>query len=116
MDRFVARRLAEVPARSQARHGSGDRRRSAWRRAPCGKGAKGIRWPRGYRGDRPIRRRSLPRGLHGQVCRRCLRLACLSEEIEERHCDAAREIDLVKARLKRAMEHYRVNYVKGAEP
>lgn len=25
-----------------------------------------------------------------------------------------REIDLVKARLKRAMEHYRVNYVKGA--
>jgi phage-related protein len=27
-----------------------------------------------------------------------------------------REIDLIKARLKRAMEHYRVNYVKGANP
>jgi phage-related protein len=27
-----------------------------------------------------------------------------------------REIDLIKARLKRAEEHYRASYVKGAEP
>ncbi len=27
-----------------------------------------------------------------------------------------REIDLIKARLKRAEEHYRVNYVKGTKP
>lgn len=31
----------------------------------------------------------------------------LSEEVDERHCDAARELDLVKARLKLAEDLHR---------
>jgi hypothetical protein len=36
-----------------------------------------------------------------------LHSACLSEEIEEGHRTPQRDIELIKARLKRAEEHYK---------
>jgi Phage derived protein Gp49-like (DUF891) len=112
MDRLIAERLTPGSAGGSPRDGSGDRRRAAWAREPGGESAEGF-GGRGvleivddfdgdtYRAVYTVRFAGVIYVLHA-----------FQKKSKKGIATSKHEIELIKARLKRAEEHHRARYMK----
>jgi phage-related protein len=116
MDRFSEKRLAEVSVGRAPCHRAGDDDAQLGLEHPAAKALKGF-GGRGvleivddfdgdtYRAVYTVKFAGIVYVLHA-----------LQKKSKKGIATPQREIDLIKARLKRAEEHYRENFVKGTKP